>query len=181
MLKNINTKTKSKYTRVSRLVSSRDWSHEQISSLKSWQLLYRSFSLIWVTNRFLFLRSHDKSTALNADDVVLLRQRLALFKRLLRNSFISRRFSFVLDSVRRSISRTKDQNQQQEERLLHDDEISRYRIRHRFNEDSSIYWEARENSKSCDDLSRKTSHFALKFEVSYEISILHRKSSYCAE
>ena len=37
MLKNINTKMKSKYTRVSRLVSSRDWPHEQISSLESWQ------------------------------------------------------------------------------------------------------------------------------------------------
>ena len=35
MLKNINTKAKSKYIRVSRLVSSRDRSHEQISNLKS--------------------------------------------------------------------------------------------------------------------------------------------------
>ena len=34
---NINTTTKSKYTRVSRLVSSRDKSHEQIYRLKSWQ------------------------------------------------------------------------------------------------------------------------------------------------
>ena len=37
MLKSINTKTKSKYTRVSRPVSSRDRPHEQTSSLKSWQ------------------------------------------------------------------------------------------------------------------------------------------------
>ena len=36
MLKSINTKTKSKYIRVSRFVSSRDRSHEQISSLESW-------------------------------------------------------------------------------------------------------------------------------------------------
>ena len=35
MLKSINTKTKSKYTRVSRPVSSRDRPHEQISSLES--------------------------------------------------------------------------------------------------------------------------------------------------
>ena len=36
MLKNINTKTKSKYIRVSRLVSGRGRSHEQVSSLESW-------------------------------------------------------------------------------------------------------------------------------------------------
>ena len=37
MREGINTTTKSKYTRVSRLVSSRDKSHEQIYRLKSWQ------------------------------------------------------------------------------------------------------------------------------------------------
>ena len=36
MLKNINTKTKSKYTRVSRPVSGRDRPHGQVSSLESW-------------------------------------------------------------------------------------------------------------------------------------------------
>ena len=40
MLKNINTTTKSKYIRVSRLVSSRDKSHEQIYRLESWQYVY---------------------------------------------------------------------------------------------------------------------------------------------
>ena len=142
-----------------------------------WSLLYRSFSLIWATNRSLSFRFHDKSIALNVDDVVSLKHRLALFERLFRNFFFSCRCSFVSNSVRRSMSRTKYQSQQQEERLLHDDEISRYRIRYRFNEDSSIYWEARKDSKSCDDLFRKTSYFALRFEVFDEIFVLRRKSS----
>ena len=46
MRESINTTTKSKYTRVSRLVSSRDKSHEQAYRLESWQNLIK-----WVMNR----------------------------------------------------------------------------------------------------------------------------------
>ena len=38
MLKSINTTTKSKYIRVSRLVSGRGRPHEQVSSLESWHM-----------------------------------------------------------------------------------------------------------------------------------------------
>ena len=51
MLKDINTTTKSKYTRVPRLVSSRDWSHEQISSLEPWHLYWRIKSLLLIHKR----------------------------------------------------------------------------------------------------------------------------------
>ena len=143
-----------------------------------WSLLYRSFSFIWTTNRSFFFDFIIKALhSLNADDVVSMRYRFALFERFFRNSFLSRRFSFVSDSVRRFMSRTNVQNQQQEESLLHDDEISRYRIKYRFNKNSSIYWEARKSSKSYDDLFRKTSYFALRLEVLDEIFFLRRKSN----
>ena len=51
MLKNINTKTKSKYIQVSRLVSNRDKSHEQIFNLKSWQ--YFSFKIFASFDEFI--------------------------------------------------------------------------------------------------------------------------------
>lgn len=141
------------------------------------RLLYRSFSLIWIINVLFFLRSHDKSIALNVVDVVSLKHRFALFERFLRDSFLSREFSSILDSIRRFMFKIKRQNQQQKEHLLHDCEISRYRIEHRFNENSSICCETKKNSKRCDNLFEKTSNFALRFEVFDEIFIFRRKSN----